>query len=203
MKFTREELNKMEFNEHFSFNEADDDDDCCIVCGNEIRNLTIGYNEKEQLLRYICSNCDSVYISTLANAREDRVLLKGEYRNWPEYLTEKLKFPFEVVITEESDSAFFNDDYDGPRLYDYAKVLKVFYSFKYGVEALIRIGRRTYQHILDWVEVIDEDSDNFSEIENYKRWREKYWLSDYIAAFTKAFAKNKEDGGASQHTSET
>jgi len=192
MRFTKEELNKMEFNEFIGFNKPDDDDDCCMVCGSEIGNLTIGYNEEEQLLRYNCSNCDSVYISTVANLRADRVLLKGEHRNWPEYLAEKLKFPFDVMIIEESDHAFFNENYIGPRRYDDAKVLEVFYSFKYGVEALVKIGRRKYQHILAWVEVIDEDSGNFSEIENYKRWREKYWLSDYIAAFTKAFGKSKD-----------
>jgi len=192
MKLSKEELYKMEFNDHFKLQEADsnDEDDCCIICGTELGSLKIGFSKKEQLFRYECANCDSVYVTTDSNAREDRVLLKGEHRNWPEYLMENLKFPFEATIIEESDRAFFDDEYDGPRIYDEAKVLEVFYSMKYGVEALIRIGRRTHHHLLAWVDVSDEDSSNYIEIENYKRWRERYWLSDYIVAITEAFRKN-------------
>ena len=40
----------------------------------------------------------------------DVVILRGEERNWPEYLMKKLKFPFEVTIIEESDKAFFDRD---------------------------------------------------------------------------------------------
>jgi len=189
MKLSKETLCKMEFNDHFAHLEPEKDeesdeknDNCCMICGTKLENLKIGFNEKEQLFRYECTNCDSVYITTESNAREDRVLLKGEHRNWPEYLMEKLKFPFEVMIIEESEKAFFVDDYDGPRIYDIAKVFEVFYSMKYGVEALIRIGRKKHRHLLAWVEVLDKSSSNYVEIENYKRWRERYWLSDYLVA---------------------
>ena len=123
-------------------------------------------------------------MTTAANGRADSIMLKGEPLDWPEYLMEKLKFPFEVTIIEESEMAFFANDYDGPRIGDNAKVLEVFYSFKYGVEALIRIGRRTHQHILAWVAVDDFKSPNDEIVENYKRWRERYWGSDFIMAIT-------------------
>ena len=186
-KFNAEELNKMNFNDPFELKDLDADSyeepDCCIICGNIISDLKIGFNEKEQLLRFECANCNSVYVTTPENNRSDRIMIKGEPLNWPEYLMEKLKFPFDVTIIEESDKAFFLDDYDGPRVGDDARVLEVFYSFKYGVEALVRIGRKTYQHLLAWVAVEDCDNEelrNDEIVENYKRWRERYWGSDFI-----------------------
>jgi len=143
------------------------------------------------LYRYDCSNCDSVYVKSEKDG--DITLLKGEIRDWPEYLSENLKFPFEVMIIEENDRAFFDLEYDCPRRYDNATVLEVFYSMKYGVEALIRIGRKTYHHLLCWVEVLDENSPNSVEIENYKRWREKHWRSDYLMALFGTTNKNKQE----------
>lgn len=32
------------------------------------------------------------------------------------------------------------------------------------------------------MEAYDSDSSNYEEMENYKRWREKYWRSDYLVA---------------------
>jgi|GEM_PF-1202951 len=202
MKFTKEELSKMDFNDPFELEESDEEEDededeegsedCCIVCGNIFTNLKIGYNAKEEMFRYECANCDSVYVAKGTQTGVEMILLKGEHRNWPDYLMEKLKFPFDVVITEESDKAFFIDDYDGPRRWNKAKVLDVFYSFKYGVEALIRIGRKKHLHILAWVEVADGNSSNYIEVENYKRWRERHWLSDYVAAVIDAFGKGDD-----------
>ena len=125
------------------------------------------------------------------SARDERILLQGKERDWLEYLQETLEFPFVAEIIELNDREFFDPYYDGPGHYDSVKVLEVFYSMKYGVEALIRKGRRNYQHLLCFLEASDPDSRNYDELENYKRWRHKYWLSDYIVALTSAMKKAK------------
>jgi len=137
--------------------------------------------------------CDAIFVMPKNSKRNERVILQGEERDWPEYLLETLKFPFQADIIEPSDREFFDPDYDGPSLYDTVKVLEVFYSMKYGVEALIRKGRRTYRQILCFLEAADPDICNYEELENYKRWREKYWLSDFIAAITGAMNAVKQE----------
>ena len=194
MKFSKEDLRKMSFSDTYELQEPGnyEEEDCCIICGNKLENLKIGCNEKEQLCKYECANCDAIFVMTRNSARDDRVLLQGEERNWPEYLQETLKFPFVAEIIEPNDREFFDPNYDGLKLYDTVKVLEVFYSMKYGVEALVRKGRRTYQQILCFMEAADRGGRNYDELENYKRWREKYWLSDFIAALTGALKKVKQ-----------
>lgn len=195
MKFSKEELRNMRFIDAFTVEKCGDyeDEDCCIICGNKLENLKIGFNEKEQLFKYECANCDSIFVMPKNSARDERTLLQGEERNWPEYLLETLKFPFDADIIESNDREFFDPDYDGPSLYDTVKVLDVFDSMKYGVEALIRKGRRTYQEILCNMEAADPDTRNYDELENYKRWREKYWLSDFIVALTEGMKEDKHE----------
>jgi len=159
----------------------------------QVRKFEIGFNEKEQLYKYECANCDAIFVMPKNSARDERVLLKGDERDWPEYLLETLKFPFYADIIESNDHEFFDPDYDGPSLYDTVKVIEVFYSMKYGVEALIRKGRRTYSQILSFMEASDPDSRNYDELENYKRWRHNYWLSDYIVAINKAMKEIKQE----------
>jgi len=192
MKFSKEELSNMSFTDTVVPEEPGDceEEDCCIVCGNKLENLKIGFNEKERLYKYECANCDAIFVMPESPARSESVLLQGEERNWPEYLMGTLKFPFDAEIIESNDREFFDPEYDGPSLYDTVKVLEVFYSMKYGVEALVRKGRRIYQQILCFVEAYD--THNNEELENYKRWREKYWLSDFIAALV-GVANEDED----------
>jgi hypothetical protein len=186
MKFSKKKLCDLKFNDTFELDEPGDfeEEDCCIICGNKLENLKIGFNEKEQLYKYECANCNSVYVIPKNAARNEKIFLQGEERNWPEYLLETLKFPFDAEIIESNDREFFDPDYDGPSLYDTVKVLEVFYSLKYGVEALVRKGRRTYRQILCFMEATDPNTRNYDELENYKRWRDRYWLSDYIAILT-------------------
>ena len=195
MEFSKEELRDMRFTDAFEMEKPGDyeEEDCCYICGNKLENLKIGFNEKEQLYRYECANCNAIYVLPKNSADDERILLQGEERNWPEYLLETLKFPFYAHIIESNDREFFDPDYDGPSLHDTVKVLEVFYSIEYGVEALIRKERRTYRQILCFMEATDSDSRNYNELENYKRWRNKYWLSDFIAALTGAFKKDKQE----------
>jgi len=204
VKFTKNELKNMEFNDAFELEEPGDyeEEDCCFICGNKLENLKIGFNKKEQLYKYECANCGSVYIVPKNTRSEEWVLLKGKERDWPKYLENTLKFPFIAEVIETTDQEFFDPNYNGPRRYDDAKVLEVFYSMKYGVEALIRIGRKTYEYILCFLEAADADTRNYEELENYKRWREKYWQSDYLAAFIGAFKKNKKNGASEEDDDE-
>ncbi|MCL2367216.1 MAG: calcium-binding protein [Oscillospiraceae bacterium] len=196
MMFSKEELHIMSFSDAPKLEEPSgyEAEECCIICGNKLENLKIGFNEKEQLYKYECANCDAVFVMPKNSARDERVLLKGKERNWPEHLLKALKFPFDAEIIESNDREFFDPEYDGPSLYDTVKVLEVFYSMKYGVDALIRKGRRTYQQTLCFMEAFDTDTDNYEELENYKRWREKYWLSDFIVALTGAMNEVQEQG---------
>ena len=197
MKLTKEELKNMSFSDAFTLEETDDygAEECCIVCGSNLEDLKIGFNEEEQLYKYECANCEAVFVVLKNSAGDESVILQGEERNWPEYLMEVLKFPFDAEIIESDDREFFDPEYDGPGRYDDVKVLDVFYSMKYGVEARIRKGRRTYRYILCFMEAFDSDSSNYRELENYKRWREKYWQSDYLLALFGAMGKaGKEQG---------
>ena len=179
----------MSFNDTFQLKEPKDseNEDCCVICGNKLVNLKIGYNKKEQLYRYECTNCDAIYVISENTKRRERVLLQGKARNWPEYLMKTFKFPFAAIVIETNDREFFDPEYDGPRLHETVKVLEVFYSMNYGVEALVRKGRRTYVQILSFLEALD--ANNSKELENYKRWRDKYWASDFIIALTQTKEK--------------
>ena len=50
MKLSIEKLTEMQFNDPFELPEPKkyEEDDCCMFCGNEIPNLKIGFNDKEQ-----------------------------------------------------------------------------------------------------------------------------------------------------------
>ena len=118
MKYSKEELSNLEYNDAFEYEEPDDysSEDCCYVCGSALDNLTIGFNKTEQLYRYECASCGAVFIIP-ENSRK-RILLKGEERNWPDYLSETLQFPFEAEIIESTDREFFDMNYDGPCRYE-------------------------------------------------------------------------------------
>ena len=195
MEFSKEELRNMSFVDEFELEEPGEyeEEDCCVICGNEFENLKIGFNEKEQLYKYECANCNAIYVIPQNLSKGKRVLLQGEERNWPEYLLETLKFPFDADIIEPSDREYFDPEYDGPSLYDTVKVLEVFYSMKYGVEALILKDRATYQQILCFMEASDPESRNYDELENYKRWRDKYWRSDYLMALIGSLKETNQE----------
>ena len=74
--FSREELMRMEYNDPFEIEKPGkyEEDDCCYICGNEFEKLTIGFNEKEQIFRFECANCDSVYVG-FKGAREKFILI--------------------------------------------------------------------------------------------------------------------------------
>ena len=194
-EFETEELENMEFNDEFEKTyseireeEYDDEGNFCSLCGS--LDIKIGYNKKEDIFKIECSKCGGIIIED----ENTTMRFKGEERDWPEYLSETLKFPFIGQITEMTDREFFNPDDPGPILYlDEVHVVAIDYSFKYGIVAILRISRRHYEHPLCFVDPVDDESKNYDEVKDYQRWRERHWLSDYIAALSQAFGKNKDD----------
>ena len=185
MDISREEWNNMEFS--CVEKEEGEEEEICRVCGSN-SGISVGYNEDKQIKKYECTNCGTVIA---VNSTGEKTFINGEERDWVKYLSENLKFPFIAEITEMSDREMFHPDDPGPICYmDDVKVIDVCESFKYGVLAVIKKGRSKYTYLLCFMEVADIDSRNYVEIENYKRWRDNYWISDYIKALSGAFGKH-------------
>ena len=193
MEITAQKLNNTEFNDAFSFEELKKSmeydslitkEACCYVCGNELENLEIGFNANEQIYKFECSNCSTIYAIHETSEFIETVILQGEERNWPEYLAETFIFPFFAMVEDDGGRSFFNPEYEGPSTYDTVKVLDVHYAMKYGVIAEVQKGNKVYGIALCFLVGLDDH--NYKELENYKRWRENYWVSDLFAGLSGA-----------------
>jgi len=60
-------------------------------------------------------------------------------------------------------------------------VLDVHYAATYGVAAEVQIGNKVYGLALCYLVGLDDHS--YVELENYKRWRDNYWVSDFLTGF--------------------
>jgi len=190
MGLTTQELNIIDFKDEFSFEELkktmEDDsliekEACCYICGDELENMKIGFNVKEQTYKFECSNCNAIYVIRETSEFTETTIFQGDKRNWPEYLAETLVFPFYAEVEDDGGRSFFNPDYEGPSTYDTVKVLDVHYAMNYGVVAEVQKGNRVYCIALCFLVGLDDH--NFEELENYKRWRDNYWTSDLFAGF--------------------
>ena len=193
MELTIQELNGIEFKDTFSFEDLKKSmeydslikkEACCYVCGDMLENLKIGFNAKEHIYKYECSNCSTIYVIRETSEFIETAILQGEGRNWPEYLAETLVFPFYAEVEDDGGRSFFNPDYEGPSTYDTVKVLDVHYAVNYGVVAEVQKGNKVYGFALCFLAGLDEH--NYKELENYKRWRDNYWVSDLFAGFAQA-----------------
>jgi len=193
MGLTTQELNIIDFKDEFSFEELKktmeydsliEKEACCYICGDELENIKIGFNVKEQTYKYECSNCSAIYFIHETSEFTETTIFQGEKRNWPEYLAETLVFPFYAEVEDDGGRSFFNPDYEGPSIYDTAKVLDVHYAMNYGVVAEVQKGNKVYGIALCFLVGLDDR--NFEELENYKRWRDNYWTSDLFAGFASA-----------------
>ena len=191
MKLTTQELRKVEFKDAFSFEDLKESmeydslvkkEACCYVCGYELENMRIGFNAKEQIYKYECSKCGAIYVVHETSEYTETVILQGEERNWPEYLAKALVFPFYAEVEDDGGRSFFNPDYEGPSTYDTVKVLDVHYAVNYGVVAEVQKGNKVYGIAL--CNLIGIDDYDYTELENYKRWRDNYWVSDFFAGFS-------------------
>ena len=191
MELDVEQLMKTEFKDVFDFetlkkslggSNLNDLEACCCICGNELKNLDIGFNEKEQVYRCECPDCGVLYVMRITPDSEEEIILQGEDRNWPEYLSETLKFPFFASLEEDDGRAFFYPDYEGPSLYDTVRVFDVHYSISCGVIAEVQKGSTFYAQPLCYLEGLDKHS--FRELDKYKRWRKSYWSSDLFSALS-------------------
>lgn len=151
------------------------EDFICCICGNEPI-LRIGYNKKEQMYKNECKNCGAI---TVAHRETGKItLIKGEARNWEKYLSDNMEFPFIAQIVEITGREFFNPDDPPPIGYmDIVKVLEVYETPIYGIVAVVQKGRKEYIQPLCFLEAEDINSRNYTEMENYNKWREYYWSS--------------------------
>ncbi|MCL2336222.1 MAG: calcium-binding protein [Firmicutes bacterium] len=184
MEYSKETLSNMEFNDEFTRDECEENEEViCSVCGSN-SDILIGYNKNEQLFRYECTNCGAVVVE----GNEDSILVKGEERDWEKYLSETLEFPFVAQIIETSDREFFNPEDPGPICFlDIVEVTEVFETSKYGIIVVIKKDREKHAKPIFYIEAVDYESQNYVEIENYKRWRDNYWSSDYLMNLLSAF----------------
>ena len=193
MELTAQELNRIEFKDEFSFEELKESmeydslikkEACCYICGAELECLKIGFNAKEQMHKFECSNCSAVYVIHESSEFIETIILQGKERKWPEHLADALVFPFLAEVEDDGGRSFFNPEYEGPSTYDTVKVLDVHYAMNYGVVAEVQKGNKAYGIALCFLAGLDDH--NYRELENYKRWRENYWVSDLFAGFVGA-----------------
>jgi len=157
--------------EGIDFNDQDDyapDTQICSFCGSE-SDERIGYNEKKDLLKRACSNCGAIYIE---DGQGEITIIKGEKRNWAEYLKQNLVFPFEAVVDEASDEeAFGFGDPEPIRYKDRVTVVNTeFEDDLYGVIADIMKGRKKYAFPLCDLAVVDNTSPNYKLVDDYRTW---------------------------------
>ena len=93
-------------------------------------------------------------------------------------------FPFFAEVEDDDGRSFFNPDYEGPSTCDTVKVLDVHYAMNYGVVAEVQKGNRVFGIALCVLMGLDDR--NYKELENYKRWRDNYWVSELFAGFAGA-----------------
>ena len=157
--------------DEIDFNDPDGyapDTDICTSCGSK-SDERVGYNEKLDLLKRACSNCGMVYVE---DGDGEVVVLKGEKREWGEYLRAHLVFPFEATVEEASDEEVFGIGDPGPIRYgDKLTVLNAdFEDDMYGVVADVKKGRKKYAFPLCDLKATDKNSPNYKLIDDYRAW---------------------------------
>ena len=157
--------------EGINFNDPDDyapDTEICSNCGSD-SDERIGYNEKNDLLKRACSNCGMVYIE---DADGEITVIKGEKRNWGNFLKQNLSVPFEAIVDEASDEEVFGVGKPGPIRYkDKVTVEKInLEDEKYGVIVDIKKGKKTYSFPLCNLAAADTKSPNYKLLDDYRTW---------------------------------
>ena len=148
--------------------EFEAEDEICAVCGNEAMSR-VGYNEKEDLLKFECPECGAIFIE---DGERKTTMVKGKKRDWCKYLAENLSLPFEAVVTEISDEELFGAGDPGPIRYkDKLTVISVdFEEDLYGVLVSVKKGRKKYAYPLIDLEPTDKQSANAKLLNNYGAW---------------------------------
>ena len=155
-------LANLEFSDEF-----EEDTDICSNCGSDTETL-IGYNEKLNLFKYECKNCQTVTVVDDESGK--RIIIEGKKRDWEEFFSKNLAFPFEGVIDEYSDEEFFGKSV-ALRFGDRVTVTKIIYEDDlYGVLVEIKKGRRKYHFPLCDIAVADKKSSDYKKVDDYRTW---------------------------------
>ena len=153
------------------FNDPDDyapDLQFCPFCGSE-SDERVGYNEKLDLLKRSCSNCESIYIE---DSQYEIVVLKGGERDWEKYLSQNLTFPFKARVEEISDEELFRFGDPGPIRYkDVLTVIGIRGYFNpYRIVVDVKKGGKKHAVVLSDLSVIDKRSLNYKIVNDYLSW---------------------------------
>ena len=163
------DCSKIKFKDKF---EADND--ICEICGCDGMRA-VGYNKKEDLLKYECPECGAVIIE---DGSYNTTIIKGEKRDWSKYFAENLSLPFEAVVVEGNDADIFSRGRSGPnRNNDILTVISVGRnSARSGVMVTVKKGWKKYKCPIEDLEPTDKKSANAKLLYNYGNWRGSQYL---------------------------
>ena len=149
-----QDIQNIEFNDEF-----ENDPGMCSICGGDT-NLT-GWNEEKDLSRFECEECGAIFI---CDSDYNKTIVKGEKRNWENYLSENLTFPFKAFIDEFQER--------GPlRSGDKIIVEKIIDEDDfYGVLVKVKRGREYFDFPLCDIAAQDKKSANYKVLDGYRTW---------------------------------
>jgi len=144
---------------------VDEETDICSFCGATER-LT-GWNEEKELSRYECSECDAIVVY---DDKGNCTVLKGKKRDWKDFLSQNLSFPFYARVDEHQGNIFSKEK--GPLRYGDEVIVQgvIGESSTHGVIANVRKNKKAYSFQLCDLEVADERHANFKVLDNYRTW---------------------------------
>jgi len=140
--------------------EFDEEIDICYNCGSESAAL-IGYNEEKDMDKVECTNCNCIFID---DRKGTVTIIKGKERNWYEFLSSNLDFPFNGVIDEFQE-------YDYLQKGDEIIVDKIFFEDgDYGVIAKVRFGKKKYDFPIVDIAIKDKKTPAYKILDDYRTW---------------------------------
>jgi len=143
----------------------DEDTEICSFCGATDR-LT-GWNEEKELSRYECSECGAMVVY---DGKGNSTVLKGKKRDWKNFLSQNLSFPFNARVDEHQGSVLTKEK--GPLRYGDEVVVEgvTGENRNNGVIAKVRKGKKPYKFQLCDLEADDKGHANFKVLDNYRTW---------------------------------
>lgn len=146
--------------------EFEEEPGLCSICGADTA-LT-GWNEEKELTRFECSECGAVFI---CDNDYNETLVKGEKRNWADFLSTNLRFPFTAIVTEFQGENIFAKERGPIKQNDKVFVYKVIEDDDhYGILVEVRVKSKSYTFPLCDLAVANKSDVNFKIVENYGVW---------------------------------
>ena len=81
--------------------EFEEEPGLCSICGADTA-LT-GWNEEKELSRFECSECGAVFV---CDNDYNETLVKGEKRNWADFLSANLHFLLQLSLPSSKERTF-------------------------------------------------------------------------------------------------